>query len=294
MRLILARPMSAAMALAVWSSLIILWWANAGELADSYGWEAFIAGHWRLLVLAVNIWGGLSIFTSAFIFLPVILLTFGLFVLGLIHQVIFPAWTSSLSLFLSLFCRNMGHICHRKFPRAFCRFPRYPCRRLFTKHRPVSDSIICSAHLLRRSCPAAAALKTAETDVAGWAAIIVAITVDLPFVRSKTIFWAFSGHRGSCNPCFFTSTRLSQRHLPLLGLLLVTYFRFWPWQISSILMTNWRCALLRPIKVLLQHVLLCGSLAFGGSRKNRFLGMGWALIFLSIWTILAVTVWPRG
>ena len=80
----------------IFLSLIILWWRpfRRGELAWTPLWLAglLLPAIGGLLVLVVNIWGGFEHFHVGHYFLPVILLTFGLFVLGLIqHQADFPS-----------------------------------------------------------------------------------------------------------------------------------------------------------------------------------------------------------
>ena len=97
----------------IFLSLIFLWWRpfKQGELVWSPLWlgglmAPVIGG---LLVLAANIWGGFDHLHVGHYFLPIILLTFGLFVLGLLqHQSnsINPDLIA-ITVFW-LFCRNMG------------------------------------------------------------------------------------------------------------------------------------------------------------------------------------------
>ena len=142
----------------IFLSLIILWWRpfRRGELAWSPLWLGglLFPAIGGLLVLVVNIWGGFEHFHVGYYFLPIILLTFGLFVLGLIqHQANFPGLDLIAIIVFVAFLPQYGTYLLTENPVfvSLLPFSRYPCRRLFTKHRPVSGSIICSAHLLRRS-----------------------------------------------------------------------------------------------------------------------------------------------
>ena len=222
----------------IFLSLIILWWRpfKRGELAWTPLWLGglFLPAIGGLLVLVVNIWGGFEHFHVGHYFLPVILLTFGLFVLGLIqHQADFPSLDLIAIIVFIAFLPQYGTYLVTENPFFASLLPHseisvspsfYKASAGFGQYN-LLGSFIATLLVLAAAAFVVQPLKPMRRMVL--ATIIVAITVDLPFVRSKTaLLGVFLGIAGLAIHVFLRRpTRLSQRHLAIVSaLLLVTYF----------------------------------------------------------------------
>ena len=187
-----------------------------------------------LSVLVVNIWGGFEHFHVGHYFLPVILLTFGLFVLGLIqHQADFPSLDLIAIIVFIAFLPQYGTylVTENPFFVSLLPFSEISVSPSFYKASAgfgqynLLGSFIATLLVLAAAAFVVQPLKPIRRMVL--ATIIIAITVDLPFVRSKTaLLGVFLGIAGLAIHVFLRRpTRLSQRHLAIVSaLLLVTYF----------------------------------------------------------------------
>ena len=222
----------------IFLSLIILWWRpfRRGELAWSPLWLAglLLPAMGGLFVLVVNILGGFEHFHIGHYFLPIILLTFGLFVLGLLqHQADLPGLDLiAITVFVAFlpqygtYLATENPVFVRLLPFSEISMPLafYKASAGFGQYNLLGSFI---ATLLIVAVAAFVLQPLKPMRRMALAAIIIAITLDLPFVRSKTaLLGVFLGMTGLAIHVFLRRpTRVSARHLAVAAaLLLATYF----------------------------------------------------------------------
>jgi len=222
----------------IFLSLIILWWRpfKRGELAWSPLWLGglLLPAIGGLLVLVVNILGGFEHFHTGYYFLPIILLTFGLFVLGLLqHQSDFPGLDLIAITVFVAFLPQYGTYLLTENP-VFVSLLPFADISMPTSFYKVSGgfgqynllgSLIATLLIVAAAAFVVQPLQPMRRMVL--AAIIIVIALDLPFVKSKTaLLGVFLGMVGLAIHVFLRRpTRASPRHLAMASaLLLVTYF----------------------------------------------------------------------
>lgn len=223
---------------AIFLSLIILWWRpfKRGELAWSPLWMAglLLPAIGGLFVLVVNILGGFEHFHSGYYFLPIMLLTFGLFVLGLLqHQADLPGLdVIIITIFIACLPQYGTYlVIENPFITGLLPFGEISAPFWFTKPSAgfgqynLLGSFIATLLIMAAAAFVLQPLKPLRR--LALAVIIITITIDLPFVQSKTsLLGVFLGMVGLAIHVF-----LRQRAGPTLrrlaivsALILSTYF----------------------------------------------------------------------
>ena len=228
--------------LAAWTamclSLILLWWRpfKQGVIAWSPLWLAglFLPVIGGLLVLIVNILGDFGHFHLGHYFLPLMLLTFALFVLGLLQYgdkvpdlsliiiVIFVAFLPQYLVYLALqnpifdiFAADISSQISPLFTKPSAGFGQYN----------LLGSFVATLLILAAAAFVLQPVTRAQRIIL--ALILIALTVDLPFVRSKTALLGvvLAAAALALHIIVRKPTRPLVRRLALaIGLIFVTYF----------------------------------------------------------------------